>query len=329
MKKSTETLEQLDQALRQIRITGSPLGAKNEIELLAWHLKTGTAFNIQVLLGNPHPTDAGETDSENAHGTNQTDTASENPNDSHLTDSSDTASKNPYGFMTDPEDIYSSMDAEDKKIPGCFSGKYMEHQNQHYGKDFTFENQELCHWLLTTPLENVAAYTAHIVREQEFNKVNCYYDAAQDLLADNWHEWDDYEAGTMSGRQFVDALKAHVDEISAHVAEGKKLGLTMNQIILHDSMWGLLPSRFDSELAEVANVVLAKAEAEIAAMRPYIWSKEGKRIFAPKMLNFAGERLQEIGIDIGLHQHYTTEQGYLLEYFSRMYWQEAASRPED
>ena len=36
------------------------------------------------------------------------------------------------------------------------------------------------------------------------------------------------------------------------------------------------------------------------------------------------DRLNEVGVDIGLGTVYTTEQGYLLDYFSRLYWREAA-----
>ncbi len=208
-------------------------------------------------------------------------------------------------------------------------GLYIKAQNEKYGPDFTLDNEALREWLVSTPLQHIAAHTACIVRQQELNKVSDYYDAAQDFYADNWHEWDDYKAGTLTARGFIEALIEHVEEVNRHVAEGKKLGLTMEQIILHDSMWGLLPSRFDSELMAVAKTVLAKAEAKIADMRPYIWSQEGKRIFAPRMLDFADKQLQGIGIDIGLHKHYTTEQGYLLDYFARMYWREAASRPEE
>ncbi len=302
MKNRIETLEQLDQALNKIRVTGSLAGAKNDMERLAWHLLTGTPFDTSILLKGSELTTAEGSELTTAEGS---------------------------GLTTTEGSELTTTEGSDTTASARETGNYIEAQNHRYGPDFTLDNKALCQWMTTTPLENIAAHTACIVRQQEFNKVSDYYDAAQDFYADNWHEWDDYKAGTMSGRQFVEALISHVEEINSHVAEGKKMGLTMEQIILHDSMWGLLPSRFDTELAEVAKVVLAKAEAEIADMRPYIWSEEGKRAFAPRMLDFADKQLQEIGIDIGLHKHYTTEQGYLLDYFSRMYWREAASHPEE
>ena len=62
--------------------------------------------------------------------------------------------------------------------------------------------------------------------------------------------------------------------------------------------------------------------------RPYAWSELGKRHYAPQMLEYASDRLLEAEVDIDLHNSYTTEQGYLLDFFSRLYWREAATRPE-
>ena len=48
-----------------------------------------------------------------------------------------------------------------------------------------------------------------------------------------------------------------------------------------------------------------------------------------KMVSVTVPSLKDFGVDIGYPDHYSIEQGYLLDYFSRMYWREAASRPED
>ena len=39
--------------------------------------------------------------------------------------------------------------------------------------------------------------------------------------------------------------------------------------------------------------------------------------------------LQAQGYDINYGKGYSIEQGYLLDYFSRLYWREAAAKPED
>ena len=63
--------------------------------------------------------------------------------------------------------------------------------------------------------------------------------------------------------------------------------------------------------------------------RPYIWSEMGKRIYVLPMIEYASDRLLEADIDIDLHNSYTTEQGYLHDFFSRLYWREASSHEEE
>ena len=205
---------------------------------------------------------------------------------------------------------------------------YVERIDERYDAAFGFDNKELSEWLFTTPMEHLAAYTAHIVRRHEFNKVANYYDAAQDHYADYWREWDNYLCGEMAPREYILALKEHVDEVNNHIAEGKQMGLTMDEIVMHDCTWGLMPNHYDPDMIAASKDILKKAKKSLPK-RPYIWSEVGKRVYAPKMLEFAANRLKESGVDIGYQKEYTTEQGYLLDFFSRLYWREAASRPEE
>lgn len=201
--------------------------------------------------------------------------------------------------------------------------------DERYDAPFTFENEELTEWLLTTPLTDLAAYTARVVRRHEFNKVANYYDAAQDFYADNWREWGNYLDEELTAREFITALKGHVEEVNSHIAEGKQMGLTMDEIVMHDCTWGLMPNHYDPDMIAASKDILQEAEKSLPD-RPYIWSEYGKRDYAPKMLEYAAKRLSDSGVDIGYYnKQYTTEQGYLLDFFSRLYWREAASRPED
>ena len=84
-----------------------------------------------------------------------------------------------------------------------------------YGSMFLLDNKELRTWLETTPLQNLAAWVAYIVRRVELNKISNYYDAAQDFYADSWYEWDDYEHGDMSASDFTKKVIAKVDEVNA------------------------------------------------------------------------------------------------------------------
>ena len=101
----------------------------------------------------------------------------------------------------------------------------------------------------------------------------------------------------------------------------------MDEIVLHDCTWGFLPDHFYPDNVSAARDILKEAMRRLPS-RPYIWSEIGKRNYAPAMLEFASDRLKEADIDIDLHNSYTTEQGYLLDFFSRLYWREAATRPE-
>ena len=197
-----------------------------------------------------------------------------------------------------------------------------------YGPMFSLDNQELRTWLETTRLENVAAWVAYIVRRVELDKISNYYDAAQDFYADSWYDWNDYESGKMPARDFVNTVIGKVDEVNVHVADGKSKGMTMDEIVLHDAMWGILPKHIDEELAAIAQETL-KTAIDSLPVRPYIWSEAGKEEYAPAMLKMANDKLTAHGYDINYGKGYSIEQGYLMDYFSRLYWREAASKPED
>lgn len=204
---------------------------------------------------------------------------------------------------------------------------FVDKLDARYGAQFTIDNKVLMDWLLSTPLEYLAAYVARVVRRQEFNKISDYYDAAQDYYADYWNEWDDFLDMKLTPHEFIAAMTKHVETVNSHIAEGKELGLTMDEIVLHDCTWGLLPNHFDPDMVSAARDILKEAMRRLPS-RPYIWSELGKRNYAPRMLEYASDRLLEAEVDIDLHNSYTTEQGYLLDFFSRLYWREAATRPE-
>ena len=205
---------------------------------------------------------------------------------------------------------------------------FSEDINAMYAPQFTLDNKELRTWLETTPLHDVAAWTAYIVRRVELDKIANYYDAAQDFYADSWYEWNDYESSKLAAKDFVNVVIANVDEVNAHIADGKQHGLSMDEIVLHDAMWGLLPKNIDDELAAIARDTLKTAINSLPS-RPYIWSEAGKEKYAQDMVKMAAEKLQAQGYDINYGKGYSIEQGYLLDYFSRLYWREAAAKPED
>lgn len=205
---------------------------------------------------------------------------------------------------------------------------FTEQINAMYAPQFTLDNKELRTWLETTPLHDVAAWTAYIVRRVELDKIANYYDAAQDFYADSWYEWSDYESGKLPAKQFVNIVIGNVDEVNAHISDGKQHGLSMDEIVLHDAMWGLLPKNIDDELGAIARDTLKTAINSLPS-RPYIWSEAGKEKYAQNMVKMAAEKLQAQEYDINYGKGYSIEQGYLLDYFSRLYWREAAAKPED
>ncbi len=236
-------------------------------------------------------------------------------------------------FRTKPFDtdiLYKGTCARfDEGIERPLTDEGVEEMKARYTHLFTADNQQLRQWLFSTPLENVAAYTTKIVRQTVIDAVVGLYDPAQDFYADNWYEWNDYEHGKITGRQFVENIYAKIDTVEGHVAEGKAMGLTMDEIVLHDCTWGFLPSTYDPDMITAARDMLAEAERILAPKRPYIWSEQGKEEFAPKMLRYGANRLKDFEVDIHLGESYCTEQGYILEFFSRLYWREAASKPEE
>lgn len=154
-------------------------------------------------------------------------------------------------------------------VPNPLPDDYKEQMWRQYGSEFSADNKPLREWLTSTPYDNIAAYTTYLVRRTEIDKISNYYDAAQDYYADHWREFDEYAHGEKSGREFVNSVFAQVDEVNAHIAKGKALGLTMDEILLHDAMWGLLPREFDEELVGIVRDTLQEAMRQLPS-RPYI-----------------------------------------------------------
>lgn len=176
--------------------------------------------------------------------------------------------------------------------------------------DLWVSNTELVEWLTTTKYEHVAMYTAYTMRRFAIG-VYAYghYLPAQDHLAEIYSS--DY--GTLvrepdntpiPARAYVDIILKALREIERHEKRGKRLKLRPDLLMLHDEIYGMIPSRFDKNVLQAAQALFDYMDEQIFGRLTMIdrrygypsWDDlpdEGKRAAIEVMNQFA-DKVREV-----------------------------------
>lgn len=126
---------------------------------------------------------------------------------------------------------------------------------------FWVSNKQLVEWLTTTKYEHIAMHTAYTLKKvanSEYFDMN--YLVAQDETAkmvSTTHKcWiRDPERTEIPPRDYVKSILDTLMKIERHWQRGRRLKLHPEVVMLHDEIWGFIPSRFDKDAIKAAQVL--------------------------------------------------------------------------
>lgn len=124
--------------------------------------------------------------------------------------------------------------------------------------EFSVHNEMLVDFLLNSKYETISVYLAHILRKLGIRKVaRTFYQPAQDFLAElpgkNSHESIVVaKKNVMPRREYCETIIDALLAIDRHIAEGREMGLHIEEIYLHDEIFGCFQPRFDADVLAVA-----------------------------------------------------------------------------
>lgn len=126
---------------------------------------------------------------------------------------------------------------------------------------FWVSNKKLVEWLTTTKYERIAMHTAYTLKKvanSEYCDMN--YQPAQDATAEIFSgEYSELvrepNSAKMPPRAYVKTILDALAQIERHWQRGRRLKLHPEVVILHDEIWGFVPSRIDKDVLEAALVL--------------------------------------------------------------------------
>lgn len=126
--------------------------------------------------------------------------------------------------------------------------------------EFCISNKKLVDWLSTTKYEHIAMHTAYTLKKVANSEYfNMNYLAAQDETArivsttGNWIR--EPERTEIPPRDYVKSILDTLAKIERHWQRGRRLKLHPEVVMLHDEIWGFIPSRFDKDVLKAAQVL--------------------------------------------------------------------------
>lgn len=135
--------------------------------------------------------------------------------------------------------------------------------------DFWVSNTELVEWLTTTKYEQIAMHTAYIMKKHAISIYEgLHYLPAQDALAEQFstelRELIRQPDNTkMPPRDYVRIILDGLLQIEQHWQQGLQLKLKPDMLILHDEIYGFVPSQFDKGVLEAAQALYDYMDKEV------------------------------------------------------------------
>ncbi|MBQ9674977.1 MAG: hypothetical protein IJV42_03535 [Bacteroidaceae bacterium] len=135
--------------------------------------------------------------------------------------------------------------------------------------DFWASNKQLVEWLTTTTYEQIAMHTAYIMKKHAINVYEGgHYQPAQDALAELFsmehrelvREPDNTE---IPPRDYVKVILDEMLRIDRHWLRGRRLKLRPDLVMLHDEIYGVVPSHFDKGVLNAAQALYDYMDKEV------------------------------------------------------------------
>lgn len=106
--------------------------------------------------------------------------------------------------------------------------------------DFFIDNEPLVVWMKSTPYTYIAAHVALTMRKQAKElMVSCGYKMAEDYLT---------SLKAKNTKELICIIIDALQAIDSHLAEGTEKGLSMEQIFMHDEIYGSFAREFDDSI---------------------------------------------------------------------------------
>lgn len=124
--------------------------------------------------------------------------------------------------------------------------------------DYDVSNKQFVDFLMTSPYESICISAANILRKKEVGRLrSIHYQAAQDYLAQLWCDSQKSpirvpSSNTLPRRDYCETIINGIQTIANHIDEGIKLGLSMEEILLHDEICGILRKSYDETVVSAA-----------------------------------------------------------------------------
>lgn len=166
---------------------------------------------------------------------------------------------------------------------------------------FRVSNKQLVEWLTTTKYENIAKYTAYIMKRQA-TIAYAYgrYLPAQDALAELFSsEYSclirEPQLTDIPPRAYVKTVIDELQRIDEHWQQGRNKRLKPDLIMLHDEIYGEVPDLFDKDVLKAARVLYDYMDKEVygrmTGNNPF--GPEALKLFAKKVCEVRAEYLAE------------------------------------
>lgn len=123
---------------------------------------------------------------------------------------------------------------------------------------FSPKNEELLRWLHATEYRRIAALVARIVQNVAEIEYQIISVAIYDFFFEKLHRIEPDWANVCECNDYIERFLATIDEIKSHIEDGQKLGLSIEEIGLIDSLWGEIPHLYPNDYVSATKEIWQK-----------------------------------------------------------------------
>lgn len=211
---------------------------------------------------------------------------------------------NPWGKCFSLRWLSSSFGASDGDNPYQFSPK----------------NKDLIYWLKTTEYRRIAGLIAErvmAVYERESEKISvAIYDYIWDELNDKRPDCSNIEECNV----FIATLMKVKDNVDLHIEEGCKLGLSVEEIGLIDSLWCEIPHKFYKDYVAATTEIWQKIKAVRDNFADGRKTYDDCQLFINDMVKLALPIAEKYKIDMELDDEHSLPLNYLKYWLHSIYY---------
>ncbi len=187
--------------------------------------------------------------------------------------------------------------------------------------DFMYANKKLVQWIRTTPYRRLASLVTHTMLDKETDRAIATNQVVQDYYA--------YRSlsGEVSVKNVADcenSIQLWLDlmqEMYEHYEQGKKLGLSDEQIRVTDALWEFVPHNYDDDTVNCAREFCEKAE-QLLPPKPYIKSENGARKYQRETLPVLQKIADRWNVSFNDHDIANLAASYTYNWLYDKYYQE-------